>query len=367
MNILYDGIIYSLQPQGGITRYANEIIKGVAQSEDVSVLMHRSRYNESPVNGVDCTPSLPLHGKVLKYLAMPCDAYLTNKYIASQKYAKGVFHSTYYTHYKALQIPQVITVHDMIHERFDHFNTITGRMFTKKKKDVIQKADHIICISEQTKQDLQELYGIPERNMTVIYHGVSTMFFESVTEHDRDEFRHVHDVQNPFLLFVGTRGAYKNFDNFITAYAAWNNADVHVVVAGGGELTKAEQKLVETLNIKNRVHVLGNVPDSQLRTAYAEAHALVFPTAYEGFGLPLLESFATGTPVIANDIPVFREIAGDLPLYIDAENQTSMISAFMSVAEKAYAYDAEKLQQHAAQFTWEKTVQQTIEAYKMLQ
>lgn len=367
MKVIFDGIIYSLQPQGGITRYANELISGMSKHNDVEVLMHKTRYNESPVQSENCTPvSLPFTHKLLKYLSFPVDTFFTKRFISKKKYTEGIFHSTYYTHYKNLSIPQVVTVHDMIHERFDHFDTWSGRIFKKRKKKVVESADHVICISEQTKKDLQEKYNISKEKISVVHHGVSATFFEKPTDAEIEKTKQTHSITKPFVLFVGTRGAYKNFEAFISAFATWKNKDVDVVVVGGGALTKPEQQLLEILNIKSRVHALGNVSDAELRNLYTSAKALVFPTEYEGFGLPLLESYACGTPVIANDIPVFREIAADTPFYIDPKNQTSFHNAFdnviSSVDEDATMY-RETL---ARSFTWEKTVQETIKIYENL-
>lgn len=367
MKVIFDGIIYSLQPQGGITRYANELISGMSKHNDVEVLMHKTRYNESPVQSENCTPvSLPFTQKILKYLSFPVDTFFTKQFISKKKYSEGIFHSTYYRHYKNLNIPQVVTVHDMIHERFDHFNTFSGRIFMKRKKKVVESADHVICISEQTKKDLQEKYNIPKEKISVVHHGVSATFFEKPTESELQVTLQTHSITKPFVLFVGTRGAYKNFEAFISAFATWKNKDVEVVVVGGGAFSKPEQQLVEVLKIKERVHALGNVTDEELRNLYTSAKALVFPTEYEGFGLPLLESYACGTPVIANDIPVFREIAADTPLYIDPKNQISFHDAFDAVLRDVDEDATMYRETLARSFTWEKAVEKTKEVYKRL-
>lgn len=368
MHIIYDGIIYSLQKQGGITRYANELIRGVSAKHKTTVLTHKTTFTEPPagsgIEHVSCTRiSIPFGNTLLKYPLYPIDKFQTERFLKRQNYQNAIFHSTYFSSYDALSIPQIITVHDMTHERSDEFRTMKDKLFIRQKRNAIKKAAHIICISESSAKDLQQIYEIPAEKISVVPNGVSEIFFEDTSKDEIEHFKKAYNIQKPFLLFVGKRSGYKNFETFIEAYAAWDNSDIDLVAVGGGDLTAKEKSMLEKLKVTDRVHYLGQLDDRDLKRAYYAAYAFVFPSSYEGFGMPLLEAYACGTRVLASDIPVFHELAGDTPIYVNPLDIESMRAGLNTLASAQTVHDREYRIVTAESYRWENTVARTIDVY----
>lgn len=369
MHIIYDGIIYSLQKQGGITRYANELIRGVSVEHMTTVLTHKTRFNNPPagpgIEHVECTQvGIPFSNSFLKYALYPIDAFQTENFLKKQNYQNAIFHSTYFSTYHSLSIPQVITVHDMTHERAGEFKTMKDKLFVMQKKSAIERAAHITCISKETAKDLKNIYSIPEDKISVIPIGVSEVFFKETSDEEISQFKKIHELHKPFLLFVGKRSGYKNFETFINAYAKWGNSDVEVVLVGGGSLTKVEKNNLEKLKIHTRVRHFDSLNDDDLRRAYHACEAFVFPSKYEGFGMPLLEAFACGTRVIAGDIPVFHELVGDTPIYVVSDSVDSIIKGLEKVLSPDSLEEKEYRRVTAHSYRWENTVRKTLDVYQ---
>lgn len=371
MHIIYDAIIYSLQKQGGITRYAHELMRGVSASHDTTVLLHKKRFSEPPqdakLDRQECTPfSIPFDNTFLKYILYPVDHFFTELFLRKQKYKKAIFHSTYFSHYFSLRIPQIITVHDMIHELSLVPQTLKDKIFVRRKKHAIKKAHHIICISKTTAEDLKRIYHISEEKISVVYNGISDVFTEDQSEADIESFKKENRIKKPFLLFVGVRTGYKNFKTFINAYAKWKQEEVDVVIVGGGDLCVSEKAYIRALGIEERVHYVGALEDKELACAYRACAAFVFSTLYEGFGMPLLEASASGARVLASDIPVFREIAGDALTYFDPKNTESIIAAFEKALTPLSEEEKAHITKRAKTYTWKKTAEKTISVYEKL-
>jgi len=368
MNIYVDGLIYSLQKRGGITRYTDELIEGLARENiEVNVLMHKKYHNEPPraanisIQYVNGDPGIDFSNKLFKYLLYPRDSVNSKRYFKSID--KGLLHSTYYTAYSGLKIPQIISVYDMMHEKLSYFKKLKDKMMLYKKKMAIKSADAVICISEQTASDLKECYKIDSKKIFVVPLGVDEKFLEN-RNLDKSVFFNSKKIALPYILFVGNRSLYKNFDSFIRAFASWTGKDgFSVVLAGGGSINKEEKKLIEKLGLKEKILSFNSVSDNELISFYSCANAFIFPSLYEGFGLPLLEAMASGTLVLASDIPVFREIGGDIPVFFDPKSIKSIADSFGHLARD----NSERIAAgiiRAKKFRWENTVKKTIDIYK---
>ena len=208
------------------------------------------------------------------------------------------------------EIPFILTVHDMIHERYHDTFFTRDKTITRKKKELVHSAARIIAVSEATKRDLIELFEVQEKKINVVYHGNSLTYCNNKkkeqTQYDR-----------PYILFVGERSWYKNFLFFLSGIAPLiQNKDLDLWCVGGGPFTRKEKRLMARLNVLNRIFQF-NLSEAKLSKAYMGALVFVFPSLYEGFGIPILEAFSQHCPVVASDIPVFREIAGDAAVYFD--------------------------------------------------
>ena len=172
----------------------------------------------------------------------------------------------------------------------------------------------MICISETTCNDVQRFYDIDKAKIRVVPLSHSDVFRQLEEDHHLSV---LPAASEPFIVYVGSRASYKHFDGLLSAYSVWPRRDeVGLVIVGGNLSTKEEERL-EELGIRKRVYPIGDVDDETLCRVYNEATALVFPSLYEGFGIPLLEAMSCGCPIIASRIPSTVEIAGECAIYFN--------------------------------------------------
>jgi glycosyltransferase involved in cell wall biosynthesis len=250
----------------------------------------------------------------------------------------------------------VVTVYDMIHELFPLWDRTTHL-----KRFCCERADRIIAVSHCTKKDLVNLLGIDEKKVTVIYLG---NFFDNTMPEDCGKI-----VDRPYLFYVGERGGYKNFNHVIKAFShsPLLRDDFTLVCFGGGNFSPHERRRLASLGIDHLVHYVSG-SDSLLAGYYKKARALVFPSLYEGFGLPPLEAMGLGCPVICSDRNPITEIVGEAGIYFDPEDVNNM----QYILEKAL-YDDTLLEemvkrgyQRSSTFSWDLTARQTLALYRSL-
>lgn len=310
LRILFDHQTFSLQRYGGISRYFANLYHAAQSltesSSTISILYSNNYYIADHPGAL---------GNTLGSILLKNDRKI---YKWNTKYSKylinnnnfDVFHPTYYDPYfiEYIKKPVVITIHDMIHERFpEYFDP--GDSSAHNKRLCIEKADHIIAISAATKKDIQYFYNIPDEKITVIHHGFEP--FE-VKEKEKTLSR-----QN-YLLYVGDRRAYKNFSLFITAITPLLKKDpsLKIICVGGGNFKQAELEIITRLKIQNQISQV-TASDNELAKLYENAIAFIYPSLCEGFGLPLLEAFQHECPIVASDIDCFREIGGNAIQYFN--------------------------------------------------
>lgn len=274
--------------------------------------------------------------------------------------AGKIWHSTYFTQPESWRGAQVVTVVDMIYERYPSlFNEPYDQQFREQKRRAVSGAAAVICISETTRRDVQDYYGVGEDKTFVVPLAHSDAF------HPPENGDEVSSPHKPFLLYVGKRTHYKNFALLLEAYGSWRGrTDVDLLVVSDSAWTPDEQRYLAKFDLDTRVQLLIDINDEQLRRLYCQAVAFVYPSLYEGFGIPLLEAMACGCTVVASDIPTSREVAGDCPLYFDptsAEDLRGVLDqALQQVGNqerRAAAID------RTANFSWNNTARQTLEIY----
>jgi glycosyltransferase involved in cell wall biosynthesis len=362
MKIVFDGLIYSLQNQGGISRYFDELINSLAERSDceVTVLLRKNTSNKVFNNRVRVeiiNSTIYTNNKFLKYLSVFIDGIKTEKFLQKRKDLQdSILHHTYYRHFDGLKIKQIITVYDLVHEVFPRFFTdFLDKIYVYNKKRAILKADSIITISENTKTDLIKLYNIDSLKINTTYLGVSDIFKNI----KRDK------PARPFFLFVGNRDKYKNFPFLLKTYGSWSKKNTYDLICfGGGEFNKEEARLINDLNLSSVVKQISNIADADLVSYYNNATALIYPSLHEGFGLPILEALACGTHVICSDIPVFHEVGGKFPLFF-TNSHTDLIRCLGEVTNNIYTVPANPTE-WIKQFSWKKAVTETIEVYSKI-
>ncbi|MGA0559398.1 glycosyltransferase family 4 protein [Larkinella sp. VNQ87] len=366
MNIFFDHQTFSQQNYGGISRYFCELIAGINQQPTdhqahLSLLVSNNAHlQEKGLGTVSFFPNLPFHrtqpfiyklNKAFNRLEMRTRSY-------------DVFHATYYEPYFLEHIrkrPVVVTFLDMIHEKYHTVfpELAADHQVMAWKKEIVNRASAIIAISENTKRDLIDYYRIPPERIRVIYLG-SSVSVEQVTPETTTE--------SPYLLFVGNRGIYKNFEPFLRAVAPLLRAhQVRLVCAGGGAFTPREIAILQELMVTQLVEHKP-ITDTTLRQLYSRALAFVFPSLYEGFGIPVLEAFACNCPILLSNRSSLPEIAGSAALYFDPDDAVSMQQATERMLTDARLRQTLRQQGHQQllQFSWEKTVRETLDLYQRL-
>jgi glycosyltransferase involved in cell wall biosynthesis len=232
------------------------------------------------------------------------------------------------------------------------------------KKLAIERADLVICISENTKKDLMNLYGTSESKISVVHLGFD-QFVADATGTSSTSFG-----IKPFLLYVGQRGGYKNFSGFIKSIAASSIllADFDVIAFGGGAFSSAEMALISSLCFAdNQVRQVSG-DDTLLGSFYRGASAFVYPSLYEGFGIPTLEAMAHSCPVISSNSSSMPEIVGDAAEYFDPNDLDSMRCAIENVvySESRVAELKKSGAARLAHFSWKKCTQETFDVYQSL-
>lgn len=256
--------------------------------------------------------------------------------------------------------PLVVTVHDMTHELFPE-SFAPHDPTALRKKLYVEKASRIIAISENTKKDLVELYHIDPDLIDVIYHG------NSLVLPSPDEEIAI-DLPDNYILFVGLRGAYKNFDTFLRAFAAVasEKPELRLLCVGSGPFTKQEHALLHQLRIDDRAEQRA-LSDSELALSYKHARAFVYPSLYEGFGLPILEAFSCKAPVLCSRASCFPEIAGNAALYFDGKDPDSISRCMLDVldSEKTREDLIAKGTERLRLFSWQRCAQETLRSYEL--
>jgi glycosyltransferase involved in cell wall biosynthesis len=360
MRILYDGQIYALQKAGGINRYFANLINRLPQDFTPALTICQSQ----KVN-------YPTHANLKTFFYQRWRfrpsriSYWLNQYyfraIVSFNHF-NVIHPTYYsllTHqeFKQCRYPVVLTVYDMIHELFAKQIDAKGKQIEAKRKAILA-AQAIICISENTKKDLLERYSLPEEKVTVTY---------LASEIDAS-FSHGSEPvpSRPYYLYVGSRAKYKNFDRLLAAFAKAVSVqpDITLCVVGA-PFNETEQKQIAELQLSNRIEHYAYASDTHLAKLYRCSVAFVYPSLYEGFGIPPLEAMSCGTAVVASNCSSIPEIVGDAGILFDPESIGDLADILLSLLDSPTERDSliAKGQQRAQAFSWDKTAAQTLEVY----
>lgn len=378
MKVLFDHQIFSIQKYGGISRYFVQIISNLPRSIDWELAvkytdnmyirqLNLSREIKEMYDPYDVfMPGINFRGKgrlfnLLKKIdkRKGYDCYSLNREFSIELLKKGdfdIFHPTYYDDYFLEFLgdkPFVLTIHDMIHELYPEmlFDLLT----LKRKAELAYKADHIIAVSENTKKDIIEIFGIPEGRISVVYHA-NILNPNNILDHPLPE---------RFLLYVGERSYYKNFLFFITAISQILIDDPDLkLICTGRPFSSFENDFCDRLGILEQI-ILKPADDRELAFLYSKALALIFPSYSEGFGIPILEAFAMSCPVVLSDIKCFREIAADAALFFDPK---SVINIKNVVKEIIYNNETRKKlidrgHKRTSLFSWAESALSTANIY----
>ena len=359
--ILYDNQMFTLQRFGGVTRYFADLIYNLPAEEfiaDIPMRYCENHYITETYGQKYDKISIPNNYRVRRRIYACVNNYVSKFAIKNSDY--DIFHPTYFDPYflKAVerrQKPFVLTIHDMTFERYPQDVLIYDRTIPNKKR-LIAEADHIIAVSENTKRDIVELLGTDPAKISVVHHGYKPITTVAPQLFDR------------YVLYVGERKGYKNFLPWLSAIRPILDTDPALkIVCTGTPFTGAELKLFAKWNISDRLlHITAN--DAQMASLYRYALCFVFPSHYEGFGIPILEAFHNGCPVCLSNASCFPEVAGDAAVYFNPNDAQSIQDTLKELLASPVL--REELRQkgtlRSREYTLERMVEQTCNVYRKL-
>ncbi len=247
--------------------------------------------------------------------------------------------------------PIVVTVYDLIPEIINRSKRVANC-----RKKLLNDVTHIISISEKTKIDMMRLYDVPEKKITVIHLG----FLKQEVAAPIDP-----PIHSPYVLFVGRRDGYKNFTFFVKAIAPLLKTTDLTLFCTGGQFSSSERTLFDELGIVDKIQQRF-IEDEQMPTLFRNALTFVFPSIYEGFGLPILDAFSARCPVILSNCSCFPEVGGDAALYFDEGDAETLRTHILNLMKDKTLRETliEKGLKRAELFTWEKCAERTADVYR---
>lgn len=280
-----------------------------------------------------------------------------------------LYHSLYFLMPYLPGVPTVWTFHDLIPVLFSHMASLRTRLvFDWATRLALRTAAHKIAVSHAAKADLASHYPVDPAQITVAPHGVDERFHPQPAA-TTATLRQRLGLPETFVLYLGSNKPHKNLPALVTAYARLPASAPPLVIAGAWDTRYSEaQDLAATSGIQSNTRFLGPIDDADLPALYAAATAFVFPSHYEGFGLPVLEAMACGTPVACSNVSSLPEVAGDAALVFDPADTVAMAQTIARLLdEPSLRYDLRSrgLAQ-AARFAWEQTAAITLGVYRKL-
>ena len=361
VKVVYDSQVFDVQTYGGISRYFCEIMQKLHVPHEVALKYSHNYYLNH--YRLCAAPSRFLPGFMRRKLWEKSQEENRRRCLAKLDGSEEfVFHPTYYDPYFLEHLcgrPYVVTVHDMIYERFPDLPDADAVIEQKRK--TICGASHVIAISEYTKKDVMELLHVPEEKISVVYHGTNL----------KPNARIGTKIDFPYLLYVGDRSAgYKNWHRMLQAFAQLHreNACLHLICTGkpfSNDDKTLINSLLHTSAVDDFVHAV-SASENVLSDLYGQALAFVYPSLYEGFGIPILEAYACGCPVVLSRATCFPEIAREAGCYFNPMDVDDMVRSIRQVIynpserKRLIATGTERLQY----FSWEKAARETEEVYR---
>lgn len=380
MKVLYDYQAFTMQYFGGVSKCFCELISNLPKEVKTKIAIFQSNNvhlrdsklvqglkpvkfdeikfrNRIPIKGMH-----KFYGIMTSLHILKGAEFYNHKVSVESLLSKDfdVFHPTFFDPYFLKYLgsrPWVITVHDMMPELFPQYYKRWDIQRTFKRK-YLKDASAIVAVSETTKKDIIRLLGIPEDKITVIYHG-------------GPKVEYISDpplVDSSYFLYVGVRRNFKNFNQTVVDFMNFHKYNKNIkLVCTGSDFTSEERKFFKELRIEDSI-IHYKASDSQLKNLYAHAIAFIYPSLYEGFGMPILEAYAYGCPVMLNDIEVFHEIAGDAAIFFSSKTGHSNLTKHMEEMFSMNKYDRNKLieagYKQLSKYSWKRSAEKLADLYK---
>jgi len=285
-----------------------------------------------------------------------------------------LFHAPHYVVSPLTRVPFVVTIHDCIHLRFPQYlpNRAAVRYARTMMASSARRSRRILTVSQASKQDIQNYLRVPADKVEVIYNALDERLATPPTEAEMTRVRQRYQLDAPFILYTGNIKPHKNLDRLIEAYALMRRQGVvdAKLLLIGDEVSKYPnlRRLVHRYQLHPHVRFFGFVSDEMLAILYRLATVFVFPSLYEGFGLPPLEAMAAGTPVITSNVSSLPEVVGDAAVLIDPHDAGALAHAMARViGDPALRADlVARGHQRVQAFSWQRSVARVREVYEEL-
>ena len=360
MKVVFDHQMFSVQKHGGITRYFCELAKRLDCFDGVEVSIIAPFYVNEYIRHTEMNTGgyhVAWNSPVACWMVRAINNMTVPRLIARS--APDIVHETYFSRegFVPVRSKSVLTVFDMIHEKFGKHLRPSDNT-SELKRMAVQRSDRIICISENTRQDLIDAFKVDPDKVSVTHLASS---LPQLPNTDRI-------VTEPYILYVGPRGEYKNFQGLLSAYASSTQlvSDFKLVCFGGRPFTKNEKLQLQEMKVPadRLTHLTGN--DTLLVSLYMYAAVFVYPSLYEGFGMPPLEAMGCGCPVACSNTSSLPEVVGTAATTFDPYNVDDIRHSIEDIV-----YHPEKAENlikagkdRARMFSWDKCAQQTLAVYR---
>jgi glycosyltransferase involved in cell wall biosynthesis len=285
-----------------------------------------------------------------------------------------VYHAPHYVLPVAVRCRSVVTIHDCIHLMFPQYlrNRAAYAYARGAMWSAAKRSDRILTVSEASKRDILHFFNVPPEKISVVYNAIDERFWIEPAAEDIDRVRERFQLHQRFVLYAGTIKPHKNLVRLIEAFAELRKSDFEELklLIIGDEISKlpALRRAVHSHKLHKHVRFLGFLPDDTLAALYRLASVFVFPSLYEGFGLPPLEAMASGTPVVTSNVSSLPEVAGDAAVLVDPYSVSAIVTGMRRVLSDPEL--ASELRRkglvRARDFSWERSVARTHQIYRLV-
>lgn len=358
--------------QRGVSRYTINLAKNLAKQNDVSLSLFGSSFRQADYLkkvAKEILTNSKGEAKILSYPQKILEKMwrLNLTPVSSQFKKLDVFHSWDWLQPPDKNIPIVSTIHDLAILKFPetaHPDILKSHQ--KSWEKLKENKSHLIAVSRTTKKDIMEFLGFPSYMIDVVYEALPEEFkkvSDSISDEIALNIKNRLKLDRPYVLFVGTREPRKNLLKLIEAWQPLAK-DYQLVIAGEEGWDKSEQK---ALSFKNQPRFLGRVTDEQLSILYTFASVFAYPSLYEGFGLPILESFYLGTPVLTSNNSGMAEVAGNAAELIDPNSVDDITKGLEKILNESKLEQDKRIQRmiiRQQMFDWNKVAKETINVYQ---
>lgn len=357
MKIIFDNIIFALQQSGGISIAWKELLSRALSDPDIE--SHFITYPN--VNAVGKALSFP-STSILSHRKLQIPISI-ERYLSPHIQEKGIFHSSYYRTVSNANVINITTVHDCTYEYFR--NGLPLWVHHHQKQKALVHSKKIICVSEHTKKDVLRFFpSLKDEQIVVIYNGVDSCYHEIPQKEEKQLIHLVPFSSGSYTLYVGDRKS--NHKNFKIAVKACAIAKLPLVIVGGGILTRQEVLLLtETIGL-HQVKILQGINNTDLNVLYNHALCLLYPSSYEGFGIPVIEAQKAGCLVVSSTAAAIPEVAGKGAILMDRISEFHFGDVLKEIQKDITLVEKVKKEGliNAHRFSWDQCYLQTKQLYQ---